>query len=110
LLKVKLTLLNIGRSPAMGLGYYIDLLPSIPQAVEKHQKMVNSTRLMVKGISFGQTRFPGNSLEIEMAIGATPAEIETAIKENESGLVEPYIVACAYYGLPTGGRFRYTSL
>jgi hypothetical protein len=39
----------------------------------------------------------------------TPNDIEAGIKESESGLVEPYIVGCVYYGLPTGGRFRYTS-
>jgi hypothetical protein len=109
-IKIKVTLLNIGRSPAIGLGYFIALLPSIPQAIEKHHSLIESARFMIKETSFGQTRFPGHPLEREIEIGAMPSQIEAATKESESGLVEPYIVACAYYGLPTGGRFRYTSI
>jgi hypothetical protein len=110
LIKIKLRLVNIGKSPAIGLGYFIKLCPSIVQAAESHQEMVGSTPYMFPGTSLGHTRFPNDPLEIEMAIGATPAQIEAATKESESGLVEPYIVACAYYGLPTGGRFRHTSI
>jgi hypothetical protein len=110
LIKIKLTLVNIGRSPAIGLGYFIEFCPSISQAIERHQKMVESTRFMIKEGSFGSTRFPNDPFNIEMAIGATPSQIEASLKEGESGLVEPYIVACAYYGLPTGGRFRYTTI
>jgi hypothetical protein len=110
LIKIKLTLLNIGRSPAIKLGYFINFCPSIPQAVESHHKMTESARYMIKDTSFGHTRFPNDPHVIEMVIGATPAEIEAGTKESDSGLVEPYIVGCAYYGLPTGGRFRYTSI
>jgi hypothetical protein len=108
--KVKLTLLNIGRSPAIGLGFFIELHPSIEQAVSSHQAMVQSVRGMVGETSFGHTRFPNDPLDREIDLFVTRADIESGIKESESGLVEPYIVACAYYGLPTGGRFRYTSI
>jgi hypothetical protein len=110
MMKIKLTLENIGKSPAIGLGFYVRFCPSISQAVESHREMVESTRYMFKESAFGHTRFPNDPLEIDMVIGATPAQIEAGIKESDSGLVEPYIVACAYYGLPTGGRFRHTSI
>jgi hypothetical protein len=110
LIKIRLILENIGRSPAIGMGYFVELCTSIPQAVERHRKMVDSARWMIKETSFGNTRFPGQPLEIETVLRATLAQIEAGTKENESGLVEPYIVACVYYGLPTGGRFRYTSI
>jgi hypothetical protein len=108
--KVKLTLSNIGRSPAVALGYFIELCPSIEQAVTRHQVMLDSARSMITGISFGHTRFPNDPLEREIPLFIDQQKIETGIKENESGLVEPYIVACVYYGLPTGGRFRHTSV
>jgi hypothetical protein len=109
MIKVKLTLLNIGRSPAIGLGYSIGLHPSIERAVKSHQAMIESSRIMVKGMTFGHTRFPNDPIEREISLFVTQSDIEAGIKECDSGLVEPYIVACVYYGLPIGGRFRYTS-
>lgn len=109
-LDVKLTLLNIGRSPAIGLGVFISLLPSINQAVDSHDKMIKNLRFMFSETSFGHTRFPGDPLEKQIMLTVTRDKIETGIQESESKLVEPYIVACAYYGLPTGGKFRYTSV
>jgi hypothetical protein len=108
---IKLTLLNIGRSPAIGLGFFIELAPSIDQAISSHNKMIENTRFMLSEISFGHTRFPGHPLEEQIMLTATRTEIKTGMQENESkSMIKLYVVACAYYGLPTGGRFRYTSV
>jgi hypothetical protein len=107
--EVKLMLLNIGRSPAIGLGYYVELCPSVSQATERHGKMIQSSQYMFGGMFFGHTRFPNDPLETQIILTLDRSKIEKGIQESESKLVEPYIVACAYYGLPTGGRFRHTS-
>lgn len=106
---IKIVLENIGRSPAMKTGFHIVFGP-IDSMAEKHHQLVDYAASVFDMISYGRTLFPGEKREFERTYWISRGTIEEAIKNDEGHRFRPTIVACTYYGLPTGGRFRHTSL
>jgi hypothetical protein len=107
---LKIAFKNVGRSPAVQLGHYFDFCASIDATVDSDARMVKSAEKMLASTSFGETLFPNEVRELEIRETISREKLDAAIKANESKLADLHVLCLAYYGLPTGGWFRYTAV
>jgi hypothetical protein len=103
-----LILKNYGRSPALKAAYFIDFCASVNTATRKHREMIQAANYATAmSASPGTTLFPGFCRTYSIGVSTKREEMKKGSEEDPAGL---FIVACAYYGLPSGGRFRHTTV
>jgi hypothetical protein len=106
---IKYAIKNVGRSPAIKAGIFIEFVPA-GSIVDRHIRLTAVADMTAEQVSFGSTLFPNGTHEMTSTFSINRSTIEDEIQKDERHEFRPSIVACAYYGLPTGGRFRRTSV
>jgi hypothetical protein len=105
---LKLTMRNVGSAPAMKVRYFAALCATVTAAIACQKEMIDAAQSTAADATYGETIFPNAIRTESLPRSILNAELEEAL--SKEGEIRPIIVVCVYYGLPTGGRFRYTNL
>jgi hypothetical protein len=99
----------------MKTSFFLNMRTSVSRIMSAHRAMVGyAGGVSMEGISgqskIGAALFPHDPFNRTIEVEANRAEIDQGLGENRSTKkIELYVAACVVYGLPSGGRFRYTS-
>ncbi|MBZ9843717.1 hypothetical protein [Mesorhizobium sp. CA5] len=107
-IKLDMTITNHGRSPAIRTDPHVEFFVSTQKAIEWRNKMEDSARYMIANM-FGETLFPTVPRSKKWSFSVSRDDILRGKTEDDENCVRPIVAYCVYYGLPTGGRARYTS-
>jgi hypothetical protein len=105
--EIAVVLSNYGRSPAIKTACTVLACPSVDIAASAHTEMIELARRSHAMMATpGRTLFP-NSPRREDTFKLSIRRDHINVEDEDAGF---FIVCCAYYGLPTGGRFRYITV
>jgi len=77
---IKYALKNVGRSPALKAGIFLEFVPT-DLIVDRHMRLTDVAAMTIEPVSFGSTLFPGGTKEMTSTFSIKRGTIEDAVAQ-----------------------------